>query len=132
MICPACELSVRKNLKKGNPKTKTNAHYDYYFDVEKCRQCLLKEGCYKQGAKYKTYAVRILSDEHQRQKDFPKAPEFKQDIKIRNRIKGKNSELKNRHGMRTTISFGLDSFEIQAAVALYYVNLKRIMKLRGK
>lgn len=43
--------------------------------------------------------------------------------------RGENSELQNRHGMRTTISFGLDSFEIQDAVALYYVNLKRIMKL---
>lgn len=120
MICPAGELSVRKSFKKGNPKKKTNTHYDYYFDVEKCRQCPLKEEFYKQGAKYKTYAARILSDEHQGQKDFQKPREFKQGIKIRNTIEGKNSELKNRHGMRTTISFGLNSFEMQAAVALYY------------
>lgn len=132
LTCPAGELSVRKSFKKGNPKKKTNAHCDYYFDVEKCRQCPLKEGCYKEGAKSKTYAIRILSGEHQRQKEFQKTPEFRHAIKMRNRIEGKNSELKNRHGMRTTISFGLDSFEIQAAVALYYVNLKRIMKLKAK
>lgn len=34
--------------------------------------------------------------------------------------------------MRTTISFGINSLEIQAAVAIYYVNLKRIMKLMAK
>ena len=76
--------------------------------------------------------IRILSEEHQKQKEFQESPEFKQNIKIRNKIEGKNSELKNRHGMRTAISFGLDSMELQAAVALYYVNLKRIMKLMPK
>lgn len=132
MICPADELSVRKSFKKGNPKKTTNAHCDYYYDVEKCRQCPLNEGCYKEGAKSKTYAIRILSGEYQRQQGFQKTPEFRHVIKMRNRIEGKNSELKNRHGMRTTISLGLGSFEIQAAVALYYVNLKRIMKLKAK
>lgn len=132
VICPAGELAVRKSCKKANPKKKNSAHYDYYFDIEKCKQCPLKEGCYKEGAKHKTYSIRVLSEEHQRQKEFQTILEFKRDIKIRNRIEAKNSELKNRHGMRTTISFGLNSMEIQTAVALYYVNLKRIMKLMSK
>lgn len=132
VTCPAGELSVKKHFKKANPKKKTNACYEYYFDVEKCRRCPLKEGCYKEGAKFKTYSIRILSEEHRKQKAFEKTAEFKRDIRIRNRIEGKNSELKNRHGMRTAISFGLNSMEIQTAVALYYVNLKRIMKLMPK
>lgn len=132
VTCPAGELAVKKSFKKANPKKKNNAHYDFYFDVDKCKQCPLKEGCYKDGAKNKTYSIRILSEEHQKQKEFQESLEFKQNIKIRNRIEGKNSELKNRHGMRTAISFGLDSMEIQTAVALYYVNLKRIMKLMPK
>ena len=69
--------------------------------------------------------MSIIFQHHQ----FQTTPEFKRDIRIRNRIEGKNSELKNRHGMRTTISFGLNSMEIQTAVALFFVNLKRIMKL---
>lgn len=129
VTCPAGELSVKKSFKKANPKKKCN---DYYFDIERCKQCPFKEGCYRDGAKCKTYAIRILSDEHQRQKFFQGTSECKQDIKIRNRIEGKNSELKNRHGMRATISFGINSLEIQAAVAIYYVNLKRIMKLMAK
>ena len=106
-------MAVKKSFKKANSKKKNNAYYDYYFDVEKCKQCPLKGGCYKDGAKHKTYSIRILSEEHQRQKEFQTTPEFKRDISIRNRIEGKNSELKNRHGMRTTISFGLNSMEIQ-------------------
>ena len=90
--------------------------------MEKCKQCPLKEGCYKDGAKRKTYYIRILSEEHLKQKEFQESREFKQNIKIRNRIEGKNSELKNRHGMRTAISFGLDSMEIQTAIALYYIS----------
>ena len=58
--------------------------------------------------------------------------ELKRDIRIQNRIEGKNSELKNRHGMRTAISFGLNSMEIQTAVALFYINLKRVMKCPGR
>lgn len=132
VTCPAGELAVKKHFKKANPKKKTNACYEFYFDVEKCRQCPLKEGCYKEGAKFKTYSIRVLSEEHRKQKEFEKTAEFKRDIRKRNRIEGKNSELKNRHGMRTAISFGLNSMEIQTAVALYYVNLKRIMKLMPK
>ena len=92
----------------------------------------MKEGCYRDGAKYKTYSIRILSDEHQRQKSFQEILEFKQDIRIRSRIEGKNSELKNRHGMGTVIYFGINSLEIQVAMVLYYINLKRIMKLMAK
>ena len=34
--------------------------------------------------------------------------------------------------MRTAITFGLENMEIQTAVTLYYVNLKRIMKLMSR
>ena len=105
--------------------------YEYRFDIEKCKHCPLKEGCYKDGAESKTYMIRILSEEHARQKEFQKTDEFKRDISIRKRIESKNSELKNRHGLKTTISFGMESLEIQTAVAVFYVNLKRIMTLKA-
>ena len=38
VTCPAGELAVRKSFKKANPKKKNNAHYDCYFDVDKCKQ----------------------------------------------------------------------------------------------
>lgn len=132
VTCPAGELSTRKRFRKAREKRKENASYTYFFDVEKCKQCPLREGCYKDGAKSKTYMIRILSEEHQRQTAFSKTPEFKREMRHRNVIEGKNSELKNRHGLDKTISFGMESLEIQTAVAVYYVNLKRIMTLMAK
>lgn len=132
VTCPAGELSMKRQFRKASEKRKENAFFTYYFDVEKCKQCPLREGCYKEGAKYKTYMIRVLSEEHQKQKDFSETPEFKREMRYRHRIEGKNSELKNRHGLGKTISFGMESLEIQTAVAVYYVNLKRIMTLMAK
>lgn len=132
VTCPAGELAVKKVFRNASEKRKENATFTYFFNVEKCKQCPLREGCYKEGAKYKTYAIRILSEEHQKQKEFSETPEFKREMRYRHRIEGKNSELKNRHGLGKTISFGFESLEIQTAVAVYYTNLKRIMKLMAK
>ena len=49
VTCLAGDLTVKKSFKRANPKKKNNAHYDYYFDVEKCKLCPLKDGCYKGG-----------------------------------------------------------------------------------
>ena len=39
-----------------NKKNQTKVEC-YYFDIEKCKHCPYKEGCYKEGAKSKTYNV---------------------------------------------------------------------------
>ncbi len=48
----------------------------FYFDVDKCKVCPLREGCYKEGAKTKTYAVTIKSDEQLEQIEYQKTEEF--------------------------------------------------------
>jgi hypothetical protein len=58
----------------------------------------LREGCYKPGAKAKTYAVTIKSDLHREQIAFQETTEYKDSIKHRYKIEAKNSELKNVHG----------------------------------
>jgi hypothetical protein len=40
------------------------------FDVEKCNSGPLKEDCYKEGAKTKTYSVSIKSELHKEQIAF--------------------------------------------------------------
>ena len=90
----------------------------------------MKEGCYKDGVKSKTYMIRILSEEHAKQKEFQKTDELKHNISIRKRIESKNSELKNRHRLKMAISFDMESLDMQTAVAVFYVNLKRIMTLK--
>lgn len=39
----------------------------YFFDIEKCRYCLYRDGCFKEGSKKKTYGETLKSDAHSRQ-----------------------------------------------------------------
>ena len=50
-------------------------------------------------------------------------------MKGRYRIEEKNAELKNVHGLKKTISYGINSMEMQTAMAIFVVNIKKIMKL---
>ena len=101
----------------------------FYFDVEKCKTCPLRDGCYKEGAKSKTYSVSIKSTEHEDQAAFQETEEFKELARNRYKIEAKNSELKNPHGYDKAQSAGLFGMGIQAATTIFAVNLKRIIKL---
>ncbi|MNW51946.1 Transposase DDE domain protein [compost metagenome] len=127
-VCKAGHLAIRKARqgKKGQGK---NQQDTYYFDVEKCKHCPLKEGCYKEGAKTKTYSVTIKSEEHSEQMAFQETEEFKAKSKERYKIEAKNSELKHRHGYDVATSSGLLGMQLQGAMAIFAVNLKRILKI---
>ncbi len=101
----------------------------YYFDVEKCKSCPLKNGCYKDGAKTKSYSVSIKSNLHQEQIIFQETDYYLQKSKHRYKIEAKNSELKNVHGYSRAISYGINNMQMQGAMAIFTVNLKRIIKL---
>ena len=90
--CKAGHLAVRKYLdKRQKDKKNKNPRMIYYFDIEKCKCCPHRKGCYKEGAK--------------------------------------NNELKHRHGYDIASSSGLIGMEMQGAMAIFAVNLKRILKL---
>ncbi len=101
----------------------------YYFDVERCKRCPLRDGCYTTGAQFKTYSVRIKSEEHTNQLTFQNSEPFKEKAKERYKVEAKNSELKHRHGYEVASSSGLEGMHIQGAVATFTVNLKKILKL---
>lgn len=63
---------------------------------------------------------------------FRKGEAFKAKAKERYKIEAKNSELKHRHGYDITSSSGLIGMEIQGAMAIFAVNLKRIVRLMGQ
>ena len=127
-VCPGGHLAIRK-AKQGKKNVGKNQTDTYYFDVEKCKSCPLKEGCYKEGAKTKTYAVTIKSDLHQDQMAFQQTDEYKQKAQHRYKIEAKNSELKNVHGYDRAIAYGITNMQMQGALAIFTVNLKRIIKL---
>ena len=127
-VCPAGHIAIRKS-KQGRKNVGKNQVQTYYFDVEKCKSCPLKEGCYKEGAKTKTYSVSIKKELHQEQIAFQETDYYKDKAKHRYKIEAKNSELKNVHGYDRAISYGITNMQMQGAMAIFTVNLKRILKL---
>lgn len=127
-VCPAGHMAIRK-ARQGKKNIGTNQVYTYYFDVEKCRICPLRDNCYKPGAKTKSYSVSIKSSLHQEQIAFQETEYYREKARQRYKIEAKNSELKNVHGYDRAISYGLDSMQMQGALAIFTVNLKRILKL---
>ncbi|WP_141434534.1 IS1182 family transposase [Bacillus sp. 03113] len=127
-VCKAGHMAIQKKIdeRKGQDK---NPRIKYLFDIEKCKVCPFREGCYKEGAKSKSYSVTIKSTEHKDQEAFQNTERFKELAKTRYKIEAKNSELKHRHGYETASSSGLFGMEIQGATAIFAVNLKRILKL---
>jgi len=130
-VCKAGHLAIRKARtgKKNTGKNGKNQVDTYYFDIEKCKRCPFSDGCYKEGAKSKTYSVSIKSTEHSEQEKFQESDFFKEKSKERYKIEAKNSELKHRHGYDVAKSSGLLGMEMQGAMAIFTVNIKRILKL---
>jgi len=127
-VCSAGHMAIRK-ARQGKKNDGVNQTYTYYFDVAKCKICVSKDGCYKPGAKTKSYSVSIKSDEHQSQIEFQQTDYFKEKAKHRYKIEAKNSELKNVHGYGRASSYGIAGMQMQGAMAIFTVNLKRILKM---
>lgn len=127
-VCPAGHMAVRR-AQQGKKNENKNQVTTYYFDVEKCKVCPLRDGCYKPGAKTKTYSVSIQSKTHSDQMQFQQSEYFKEKAKHRYKIEAKNSELKNVYGYGRALSYGLDCMQMQGALTIFTANLKRILKL---
>ncbi|HHP1053862.1 IS1182 family transposase [Bacillus cereus group sp. BfR-BA-01354] len=127
-VCKAGHMAIRR-ARTGKKGTNNSQIHTYYFDIEKCKVCPFKSGCYKEGAKSKTYSVTIKSTEHKEQQAFQESAYFKEKGKERYKIEAKNSELKHRHGYDVASSSGLIGMQMQGAMAIFAVNLKRILTL---
>lgn len=127
-VCPAGHMAIRR-ARQGKKNQSENQVMAYYFDVDKCRICSRKEGCYKNGAKTKSYSVTIKSDEHQWQLAFQDTDEFKAKSCTRYKIEAKNAELKQVFGYDKALSYGISCMQLQGAMVIFAANIKRILKL---
>ena len=128
-VCKAGHMAIRK-ARQGKKGVGNNQANTYYFDIEKCKHCPFKEGCYKEGAKSKTYSVSIKSNEHTEQVKFQESEYFKEKSKERYKIEAKNSELKHRHGYDVAKSSGLIGNGITRGYGyIHSKSKKRILKL---
>ncbi|QGZ99206.1 IS1182 family transposase [Dehalobacter restrictus] len=132
-VCQAGHLSYKKTSTrpKKHALDGTGTVESYFFDIEKCKNCPYKAGCYKDGAKTKTYSVTIKHHMHEEQAAFQESEYFKEKSKERYKIEAKNSELKHRHGYDVASASGIFGMQLQAATTIFAVNLKRIITLMG-
>jgi len=129
-VCKAGHMAVSKTRRHNKqPERKENPRMVYYFDVKKCKLCPMREGCYKEGSKSKTYSVSITSEIQSEHKEFQETARFKELASQRYMIEAKNGELKNNYGYARAYSSGIHAMRIQGAVAIFSVNLKRIIRL---
>ena len=131
MSALAGHLAIKKSIKRRDSEGKSPS-VAYYFDIKKCQQCPHAEGCYKAGAKSKSYSVTINSELHKKQQKFQETKEFKDLARTRYKIEAKNSEIKNRHGYDVVSSSGFLGMDIQGGTTLFVANIKRILTLMGK
>jgi hypothetical protein len=120
--CPAGNLSIRNATTGKKNGTDKNQSLTYYFDIEKCKVCPHKEGCYKDGAKSKTYSVTILSEIHKEQKEFQETDYFRERAKQRYMIEAKNAEIKQAHGLEKADSVGVMRFKSIASIIIMSKN----------
>ena len=132
-ICPAGHMAISKTTRHNKqPERKENPRLVFYFDVEKCKRCPMREGCYAEGCKSKTYSVSITSDIQVEHQAFQETDRFRELASKRYMIEAKNGELKNNLGYSEAYSTGIQSMRIQGAAAIFCANLKRIVKLLTK
>ena len=129
MRCPGGRLAIKKTYRKEH-KDKNgyleNAKMEYKFDIEKCKECPYKEGCYKPNAKSKSYTVTLLSEAHIKQQKFQETEYFKNKMKNeRYKIEAKNFETKVLHGLDKCKSVGLSRMRIQSYLTHIVANIKR-------
>ncbi len=130
-VCPAGHMAIKKTFHKPSNKSKNkgNPTLQYHFDVERCKHCPLRDGCYK-GTKSKTYSVSLKSEEHKRHEEFQETDDFKNTCRQeRYKIEAKNWELKATTGLDRAQSYGIESMRLQAVTSIFVTNLKRIVKL---
>lgn len=134
-VCPMGILSAKGSEREYNDNKNHNKNHNkifrYRWSQRKCSICKLRSECIGESTR-KSIEIRILSDEHKKQVEFQNSLEFRRLSKERYKIEAKNAELKNVHGYARAESYGLSAMEMQGAVTLFVVNLKRIMKLMSK
>ena len=130
-ICPAGIMSSRRDVKIDKDKPNKSQRIRHRWSPSICHMCGMKEECLH-GTKVKSMTIRILSEEHQEQMEFQKTEKFRQLSRERYKIEAKNAELKNAHGYDRADSYGISALELQGAVTIFVVNLKRIMKMIAK
>jgi transposase len=124
VTCPAGE-TTRSYFMETSKKARV-----YHFPMTKCGPCDLKPQC--TNAKEGRRTIRI-SDSHAElmaAEVYSRTDQFKADMKLRQAVEGKISEMKRYHGLRRARYRGLNKMRLQCYFTAVAVNIKRWFNLQ--
>lgn len=123
-FCAQGNKTEKKDYKKKKNGRET---YKYYFEMETCRNCPLRDTCIPKGNTVRRILeIGINTPEFYGYSQEQKTDEFKEKYKKRSCQEWKNGEMKNFHGLDRARGYDLLSMELQAKLTAFAVNLKRI------
>jgi len=123
ITCPAGAIARLDYL---NPRSGIKM---FHFPKAKCGRCPYQSRCTHAEEGRRTISLRAADRELMEAEKYNQTEQFKADIRLRQPIEGKISELKRYHGLTRTRYRGLNKVSLQCYFTAAAVNLKRWVKL---
>ena len=126
-VCPSGHIAISR--RRVHYKNENNRAVDlYYFDIEKCRICPLREKCLKkQDAKTKSYSVSINTEQQKQYLEKTQTEDFRIKYRKRTISERTNSVLKKSFGLKYTYGRSQQVMTVQSMVAIIAYNLRLII-----
>ncbi len=101
----------------------------YHFPMTSCKVCELKPKCTNAKEGRRTVKIFDWQEQTNQSEIYNRTDYFKKDMKLRQPIEGKFSEMKRFHGLTRTRFRGLKKVRLQCIFTASMVNIKRWIKL---
>jgi transposase len=101
----------------------------FHFPMTECGKCSRKPECTNSRDGRRTVGISKVNKELREAEIYNCTEQFKEDMKLRQAVEGKLSELVRYHGMRRAKYRGLKKVGLQCYFAALAVNIKRWIKL---
>ncbi len=101
----------------------------YHFPMTSCKICEFKSKCTNAKEGRRTVKIYDWQEQTNQSEVYNRTDEFKKDMKLRQPIEGKFSEMKRIHGLTRTRFRGLKKVRLQCIFIASMVNIKRWIKI---
>jgi transposase len=123
LTCPA-GITVTQSYWDRQKEIRT-----FHFPMTECSKCPRKAECTNSRDGRRTVGISKVNKELREAENYNRTDQFKEDMKLRQAVEGKLSELVRYHGMRRAKYRGLQKVGLQCYFAALAVNIKRWIKL---
>ncbi|WP_082021125.1 IS1182 family transposase [Geobacter anodireducens] len=123
LTCPA-GITVKQSYWDRQKEIRT-----FHFPMTECGKCPRKTECTNSKDGRRTVGISKVNKELREAEIYNRTDQFKADMKLRQAVEGKLSELVRYHGMRRARYRGLNKVGLQCYFAALAVNIKRWIKL---